>query len=431
VITRELFSSRFATILTMVGVAVGLGNVWRFPYMMGQYGGSAFLFVYLFFVLIFAIPAITAEWSLGRYTRHGPVGALEKAFGPYGRWIGYILVTTVLIANSYYVVIVGNVTFSAVFAIFIGFSPETIPQYDKILGNGVLQAGIAFVVLVAGLWVIHRGITRGIERISKLFVPFFGIMIITLIFMALNLPGATDHLRAFLSPDFSQLTATSLFAALGQAFFSLSLGGTFYLIYGSYLQEDENIPKTAIATGVGDAGAALLASLFIVPAVLALGLDMQAGPLLIFETLPRMFSEIPAGRFIGIAFLIGLWMMAFLSTVAAFQVIVAALTDSFNFSITKAVFIVGAADAILMLPSALNPSIIGTLDLIFGSGMQMLGSAVTIIALFWGCDKAVAATQIFGGRTDGIRAGYLLWLRWAVPGMLAVMLVLYVADSFD
>ena len=428
-INRELFSSRFTTILTMVGVAVGLGNVWRFPYMMGQYGGSAFLFVYLFFVLILAIPAITAEWSLGRYTRHGPVGALQKAFGPYGRWIGYVLVTTVLIANSYYVVIVGNVAFSAGFAVFKGFSPETIPQYDNSLGNGPLQAFIAFLVLVAGLWVIHRGITRGIERISKLFVPFFGIVIITLIIMVLNLPGATDHLRAFLSPDFSQLTATSLFAALGQAFFSLSLGGTFYLIYGSYLREDENIPKTAIATGVGDAGAALLASLFIVPAVLALGLDMQAGPLLIFETLPRMFSEIPAGRFIGIAFLIGLWMMAFLSTIAAFQVIVASLTDSFNFSITKAVFIVGAADAILMLPSALNPSIIGTLDLIFGSGMQMLGSAVTIIALFWGCDKAVAATQIFGGRTDGIRAGYLLWLRWAVPGMLAVMLVLYVADS--
>ncbi len=388
-----------------------------------------FLFVYLFFVLIFAIPAITAEWSLGRYTRHGPVGALEKAFGPYGRWIGYVLVTTVLIANSYYVVIVGNVAFSAGFAVFKGFSPETIPQYDNSLGNGPLQAFIAFLVLVAGLWVIHRGITRGIERISKLFVPFFGIVIITLIIMALNLPGATDHLRAFLSPDFSQLTATSLFAALGQAFFSLSLGGTFYLIYGSYLREDENIPKTAIATGVGDAGAALLASLFIVPAVLALGLDMQAGPLLIFETLPRMFSEIPAGRFIGIAFLIGLWMMAFLSTIAALQVIVAALTDSFNFSITKAVFIVGAADAILMLPSALNPSIIGTLDLIFGSGMQMLGSGVTIIALFWGCDKAVAATQIFGGRTDGIRATYLLWLKWAVPGTLAVMLLLYIADS--
>ena len=426
---RELFSSRFATILTMVGVAVGLGNVWRFPYMMGQYGGSAFLVVYLVFVLVFAIPAVTAEWSLGRYTRHGPLGAMEHAFGPLGRWIGYLLVLTVLIANSYYVVIVGNVAFSAAFAMYTGFTPETIPLYTDKLGDGSLQAVVALLMIAAAIWIIHRGIAKGIERISRLFVPLFGVMIITLIVMALNLPGAVAHLVAFLKPDFSQLTPTSMFAALGQAFFSLSLGGTFYLIYGSYLRDDENIPKAAIATGIGDVSAAILASLFIVPTVLALGLNMQAGPSLIFETLPRMFSEIPAGRFIGVAFLIGLWMMAFLSTVAAFQVIVAALTDSFNFSLTKAALLVGGVEAVLMLPSALNPEIIGTLDLIFGSGMQMLGSGLTIIALLWGCDKAIAATQIFAGRTDGFRRSYLLWLKWAVPATLGVMLVLYISDS--
>ena len=413
----------------MIGVAVGLGNVWRFPYMMGQYGGSAFLVVYVVFVLIFAIPAVTAEWSLGRYTRHGPIGAMQRAFGPFGKWVGYLLVLTVLIANSYYVVIVGNVAFSAMFSIFTGFTPASIPLYETRLGNGVLQATISLAVIVAALWVIHRGIGKGIERVSKLFVPLFGVMIVTLIVMALRLPGATTALREFLAPDFSQLTPTSVFAALGQAFFSLSLGGTFYLVYGSYLRDEEKIPRAAIATGIGDASAALLASLFIVPTVLALGLNMQAGPSLIFETLPHMFAAIPAGRFIGTAFLIGLWMMAFLSTVAAFQVIVAALTDSFKLSLTKAGLIVGVVEAVLMLPSALHPEIIGTLDLIFGSGMQMLGSGLTIIALFWGCDKAVAVTQIFGGRTDGIRQLYLSWLKWAVPATLAVMLVLYIANS--
>jgi len=169
--------------------------------------------------------------------------------------------------------------------------------------------------------------------------------------------------------------------------------------------------------------------LFIVPTVLALGLNMQAGPMLIFETLPRMFSEIPAGRIIGAAFLIGLWMMAFLSTIAAFQVVVAALTDSFRMSLTKATLVVGTGEAIVMLPSALHPDIIGTLDLIFGSGMQMLGSGLAIIALLWGCDKAVAVTQIFGGRTDGLRRLYLAWLKWVVPAVLGVMLVLYIVDS--
>ncbi len=413
----------------MVGVAVGLGNVWRFPYMMGQYGGSAFLVAYLFFVLVFAIPAVTAEWSLGRYTRHGPLGAMDRAFGPYGRWIGYVLVTTVLIANSYYIVIVGNVAYSAGFAVVKGFTAETIPQYAAGIGDGPLQAFIALLVIVAAVWVLIRGIAKGIEGISKVFVPVFGIIMITLIVMALRLPGATAALREYLAPDFSLLTPTSLFAALGQAFFSLSLGGTFYVIYGSYLKNDEKIPSAAVVTGAGDVGAALLASLFIVPTVLALGLDMQAGPQLIFETLPRMFSEIPAGRFIGTAFLGGLWMMAFLSTVAAFQVIVAALTDSFSFSLTKAALIVGGVEAVLMLPSALYPSIIGTLDLIFGSGMQMLGSALAIVGLFWGCGKAVAAAEIFAGKTSTFRSVYLVWLRWAVPSTLAVVLVLTIADS--
>jgi NSS family neurotransmitter:Na+ symporter len=427
--TRELFGSRIATTLTMIGVAVGLGNVWRFPYMMGQYGGSAFLVVYIVFVLMFAIPAVTAEWSLGRYARHGPIGAMAMAFGPFGRWIGYLLVLTVFIANSYYVVIVGNVAYSSFFAVSSGFSPSTIPSYELGLANGILQAAISFIVIGVALWVICRGVNKGIERISKLFVPLFGVMIVTLIVMALRLPGATEALGQFLQPDFSVLTPTSLFAALGQAFFSLSLGGTFYLVYGSYLRDDENIPRMAVATGLGDAGAALLAALFIVPTVLALGLNMQAGPMLIFDTLPRMFAEIPAGRIIGAAFLIGLWMMAFLSTIAAFQVVVAALTDSFNFSLGKAALIVGFCEALLMLPSALNPEIIGTLDLVFGSGMQMLGSALAIIALLWASDKTVAATQLFGGRTSAIRMLYLAWLQWVVPTVLGVLLVLYIVDS--
>ena len=158
---------------------------------------------------------------------------------------------------------------------------------------------MSILVIVAALWVIHRGVINGIQRVSKLFVPLFGVMIITLIFMTLRLPGATSALGEFLQPDFSLLTPTSLFAALGQAFFSLSLGGTMYVVYGSYLRDDTNIPRTAVAAGFGDAGAALLASLFIVPTVLVLGINLQAGPMLIFETLPRMFAEIPAGRVIG------------------------------------------------------------------------------------------------------------------------------------
>lgn len=426
---REVFSTRIATILTMVGVAVGLGNVWRFPYMMGQYGGSAFLIVYLVFVLIFAIPAVSAEWSLGRELRHGPLGAFGRAFGAPGKAIGWLLIATVLIANSYYVVVVANVAFTAAFSLITGFSETSLADYETGLGNGALQASTGLLVIALAVWILHRGLVRGIEKVSMLFVPLFGVVIFTLITLALRLPGAPAALLQFLQPDFSRLSGTSIFAAMGQAFFSLSLGGTFYLIYGSYLRDDTDIPRTAVTTGLGDAGAALLAALFIVPTTLVLGLDLQAGPSLIFETLPRMFAEIPAGRLIGSAFLIALWMMAFLSSLAAFQVIVGALTDSFGLSRGKAALLVGAADAVLMLPSAFRPAIIGTLDLVFGSGMQLLGSGLTIIALFWGCGKVVAARQIFGGRQSPLRSRYLDWLRFAVPGALAIVLIMYIADA--
>ena len=426
---RELFKSRITTVLTMVGVAVGLGNVWRFPYMMGQFGGSAFLIVYLVFVVAFALPALTAEWALGRHARRGPLGAFTLAFGPRGKWIGFLLLATVFIANSYYVVIVGNVTYTAMFGLGVGFSSDNLPAYQTGLEAGRLQAAFALVVIGLAMIVLYRGLTKGIERISTLFVPAFGIVVLVLIVNALALPGAVGALRGFLSPDFGALTVTSIFAAMGQAFFSLSLGGTFYLIYGSYLRDEERIPTSAAATAVGDVSAALLAALFIVPATLALGIDLETGPLLIFETLPQMFGVIPAGRWWGGLFLIALWMVAFLSTVAAFQVVVGALTDAARLSRGVAVLIVGGAEALIMLPSALKPEIIGTLDLIFGSGMQVLGSGLTIVALFWGCGYAVASRQIFGPSPTTGQQRFLWWLRWAVPGALSVVLVSYVVNA--
>ena len=186
----------------MVGVAVGLGNVWRFPYMMGRFGGSAFLFVYLFFVLAFAVPALMGEWALGRATRRGPLGALTAALGPGGRWLGAVLLVTVLVANSYYVVIIANVAYTAVFALLRGFGDSTLASYQTGLENGLLQAAVSAGIIGSAMLVLYRGLNRGIERISKLFVPFFGLVVAYLIITSLSLPGAVDHLFNFLRPDF-------------------------------------------------------------------------------------------------------------------------------------------------------------------------------------------------------------------------------------
>ncbi len=427
---RQLFTSRVATLLTMIGVAVGLGNVWRFPYMMGQFGGSAFLVVYLVFVILFATPALMGEWALGRETRRGPLGALTAAFGPFGRMLGVILLVTVFVANSYYLVVVTNVAYTAMFSVVTGFRATSLDAYQSGLDNGALQAGIGLVVVGSAMIVLYKGLNRGIERVSTIFVPFFGIVVLYLIITALSLPGATGHLRDFLRPDFPSLTSTSIFAAMGQAFFSLSLGGTFYLIYGSYLRDEERIPSSAVLTASGDVGAALLAALFIVPTTLVLGLDLETGPRLIFVTLPNMFAEIPGGRLSGSVFLIALWMVAYLSSIAAFQVVVGTLVDDFKFTIGKAVLAVGIAESVLMVPIAMKPDLIGLLDLIFGSGMQVLGSAIALAGLAWGLGKATTLHQVFGTQRGFWPRLYYHWVAWVVPVALLTTLVLFVVDAF-
>ncbi len=414
----------------MIGVSVGLGNVWRFPYMMGKYGGSAFLIMYLIFTVLFAIPALMAEWALGRETRKGPIGAFSAAFGSgLGKPIGYLLILTVLVADSYYLVVIANVIFTTYFSIAHGFTETSMGLFQTQLGNGVLQYIIAVATLVACLVVIYRGLNKGIESISKIFVPFFGVVIIYLVINAFLLEGAPEKFAAFLNPDFSVIKAEQVFAALGQTFFSLGLGGTFLVIYGSYMQREQNLPRAAIATAFGDVGAAVLASLFIVPTVLVFGLDMSQGPTLIFSTLPELFNVMPAGRLLGSAFLLSLCMVAFLSAVAALEVAVGGLTDILKTSRTKIILALGGLELMLMLPSALYPKLIGILDLVFGSGMQVFGSALAVLGVVWGLGKIKTLNQIFGGAKENLSNIYFVWIRWVVPVSLLFILISYIYAS--
>lgn len=415
----------------MIGVAVGLGNVWRFPYMMGKYGGSAFLFIYLLFTLFFAIPAMMAEWGLGRETRKGTIGAFSDALGPTaGKMIGYLLFITVLIANSYYVVVIANAVFSAYFSAVYGFQESNLDTFQSMLGSGGLQYVIAVCTLSFSLYVIYRGLNRGIELVSRIFVPFFLVVMIYLVFNAFALEGAGTHFANFLKPDFAALEAQHIFAALGQTFFSIGLGGTFLVIYGSYLQESEWLPKSAFFVAAGDVGAAVLASLFIVPSVLVFGLDMASGPGLIFSTLPRLFMVMPLGRVLGTLFLVALVMVALLSNIAALEVLVGSMKDrqSRKWSRNKILILIGVLEFALILPSALHPPLIGILDLIFGSGMQVLGSALALIALTSGLGKTKTLVQIFGNTETG-QTVFFFWLRWIIPAVLFSILAAYIYNA--
>ncbi len=415
----------------MLGIAIGLGNVWRFPYMMGRYGGSAFLAVYLIFTILFAFPALMAEMTLGRMSGKGTLDSLRLAFGKsFGGFFGYLLLIVITISGSYYAVVVSNVLFTALFSIFYGFSSDSTSHYHTSLANGWLQYGITLFLIVACLYIIHRGLIDGIERISKIVMPLFFLALVYMIVHALSMPDALVKCAALLQPDLTVLKSSEIFAALGQAFFSVGLGGTFVVVYAGFLKKDESIPKIAFYTGLGDAGASLLISLFLVPSILVFGLDMASGPGLIFDTFPRLFEAMPGGRFVGSLFLISIFIVAFLSLVAAYQVPFTCIqNEKIDFNPGKILIIIGILQAVLALPSSLFPSMIGTLDLIFGSGMQVLGSAFCILGLTWGLSRSEVLKHMYGSNDATHRQKIVyFWIKWIIPLALLTVLVLYLRD---
>lgn len=426
---KSQYSSQWGGILTMIGVAVGLGNVWRFPYMMGTYGGSAFLFIYLIFTLLLAFPALLTEMSLGKTITTGTVKAYQWLYGNrIGKLIGYLLITVVTIAGSYYAVVVANVLFSASFSMVKGFSAETNDHYQNLLGNEFLQYGFTVFLIVTSLWVSYRGIKKGIEKISKIIMPFFFLAILYMIIHAWMLPGALNKVKQFLSPDFSAIGSAEIFAALGQAFFSIGLGGTFVVVYASFIKNKKDIPKIAILSSLGDLGSSILVSLFLIPSILVLGLKMDAGPSLIFNTLPELFTILPGGRWIGPLFLLALTLVAFLSLIAAFQVVITSLSG-LKISRKKLFICFGILQILLTFPSAFFPQIIGFLDMLFGSGMQVFGSMLAVIGMWWGIKKGFHLHELFAKPESRFARLSVFWLRWIVPGTLLAVLIGYIYDS--
>lgn len=444
------YSSNPAAILTMIGVAVGLGNIWRFPYMMGSYGGSAFVLIYIAFIILLVFPALVTEMYLGQTARSGTVSAYISIYGKrWGTYLGYLLVGVVTISGSYYAVIVANVFFTAAFSMLVGFSELNNLEYQNLLANGIFQYAATTSLVILALWVCYKGLENGIEKISKVIMPFFLISMIYMIWHAWALPGAIDAAEEFMKPNFEAIGYSEVFAALGQAFFSLGLGGTFVVVYSAYIRDHNQIPKIAILTCLGDLSASLLAALFLIPTILVLGLELNAGPALVFNTLPELFSIMPEGRWIGSLFLISLCSVAFLSLVAAFQVPLSSLKNALNrqsppepntqsqdrslfekFSRKQLFLLFGALQMLLTMPSTFFPEIIGVLDLLFGSGMQVFGSLLAVIGMWSGIKRGFFEKLIFpDGQKTVTTLFSILWLRWVVPVVLLSILASYVIEN--
>jgi NSS family neurotransmitter:Na+ symporter len=421
--TRETFVAGWGTVLTTAGVAIGLGNVWRFPYMMGSYGGAAFLLLYLALVVAFGIPALVCEQALGRATRRGPLGALRAAGLPGASFWGWLLLVTVTMAASYYGVVVAWVLDFTVLAAF-GHAADP-GGFGDLTASATRQVPAVLATVAIACLALHLGVRRGIQRISRAVLPVFFLLFLVLIGRSLTLPGAVSKLLVYLTPRWDQVTGEVVLAALGQAFFSLALGGTFMVTYGSYLSRAESLPRTATATALTDAAAALAAALVVVPAVLALGLDMESGPSLLFVVLPEVFGRLPAGSVFAVLFYLSVFLVALLSLMAAYEVVVAALVDHAGWSRGRALAVLGFVQLVLSVPAMLGPqSYIGWSDFVWGSTMQVLGGAVAVVALAWsygrGEELATVARNTVG--VDAIHPLLVAWVRWGIPlGILATL----------
>ena len=436
---RETFASRFGSLMTIIGVAVGLGNVWRFPYMVGKFGGAAFVLFYVVVSVVIGVPALMAEFALGRHTRRGPVGAFAAGGLPFGRQVGWFFFFIVIAATGYYSAVIGWVLYYALgqaasaFHLSLDAAAILPPDAGFAPKSFLLQLICTGAVIVACAVVVLKGVRSGIERASKLLMPALLVILVLLTVRSLTLPGAMEGVRWYiLKFRFADLTANVMLAAMGHMMFSLSLGGTFMVVYGSYLDAKESVASPAIWTVVGDTGSSLLAGLAIIPAVFALGLQPTAGPALIFSTLPKVFAAIPLGPLFGFLFFAGLFGAGYLSDVGAIEVLVAGLTDNTRLSRRRAVWIVSAAVFVIAIPPTINNGIFVPWDLTFGSGMQTLGSLLAVLTIGWCVNRSAALQELSTGGERPVPSWLFYWIRFGIPAaILAVGIWWLLTNVFD
>ena len=443
--SRDNFGSRFGALVAMAGSAVGLGNLWRFPYLVGENGGAAFIIIYIALSFAICLPIFISEFIVGRRSQENAYAAFrDLSGGSRWRWIGLLTVVIPMIVLSYYSVIGGwsveyllkSLTFSftsaesqsAVSTMFVDFVSN---PWIPLIGHTAFLAVTALIVVV--------GIKDGIEKFSKVMMPLLFFIVLAIAIYSITLPGAGKGVDYLFKPDFSKIDAKVCAAALGQAFFSLSLGFGTVLTYASYVDKKENILFQSTATAVSDLMFALIAGLAIMPAVFAFGIDPQSGPGLVFETLPYVFGKMPAGGFIAILFFLALLVAALTSSISMLEVGVAYLIEEKKISRPAACvilfvlcWIVGALCSLSFGPLSnlhiCGRAIFDFFDNLSSNVLMTLGSLFTVLFVGWRLKK----TDIYDEFTNGgslrtnVKIFGVLWflIRYICPVAIAVIFIL-------
>ncbi|MFQ6615567.1 MAG: sodium-dependent transporter [Fidelibacterota bacterium] len=405
---REHWASRMGFILAAAGSAIGLGNVWKFPYIAGENGGAAFVFVYLICIAVIGLPVLIAEVLMGRTTERNPVGAFKKLSGSrFWTGVGAVGVVAGLAILSFYSVVAGW---------SLGYIVESVRgAFYDLESSGA--AGNHFIALTSNIpWivgfhamfflvtmtVVYAGVQNGIERGSKIMMPVLFVLLIILVIRGLTLPGSEKGLAFLWNPDWSKISGQAVLIALGHAFFTLSLGMGAMMTYGSYMSRKDSIPGAALQIVALDTVIALLAGVAIFTAVFATGQDPATGPGLIFHTLPFVFSRMPGGYFFGALFFVLLTIAALTSAISLLEVVVAFFVDELKWLRHRAVLIVGGIAFSLGIPSALSfnamadarlfgKTFFDLVDFLASNILLPLGGLFisVFVAWVWGLDRSI------------------------------------------
>ncbi|MEN0066115.1 MAG: sodium-dependent transporter [Myxococcota bacterium] len=450
---RGNFGSLIGFVMAGAGSAIGLGNIWRFPYMTGESGGAAFLLVYLGFVALIGVPVLYAELAMGRASQRNPVGAFA-VLGPKGNnpwaWVGGLGVVTGFAILAFYSVVAGWTLGYVAMAVSGQFSGGVTPEesgnlFGGLVSNPLLASGLTALFLVLTALVVRGGVQKGIERATSILMPVFLVLLVLLAIRSVTLPGALQGVEFLFLPDFSKITHIVVVKALGQALFSLSLGMGAMITYGSYLDRKSSLPFAGATVALFDTAIAVLAGLIIFPALFSAGVDPSGGAGLVFVVMPTIFEAMPLGDVFAVAFYVLLATAALTSTVSLLEVIVSYLVDERGMSRETAVWATTAACLVLAIPSALAQGAVGFFSSLPGLeisfldlqnnlwGNYSLSIGALLMCLFtgwvWGVQPALEEMEASG---DGLPLGGL-WgflVRVVCPLAIAGLLV-YITVTGD
>ena len=440
------WTSRFGFLMASIGFAVGLGNIWRFPYITGENGGAAFVLVYLVCAFSIGVPILMAELAIGRRGRQSPPGsmkavALENGKSGHWQWVGYLNLLAAFLIMVTYSVVAGWVLEYLFKALLTGFSNvdvDTAAQtFDDMLASADNMLFWTLLGLVLTGSIIYAGVKNGIERAVTIMMPALFVLMIALVGYNMAAGGFGMAIDYLFSPDFSKITPTVMLAALGQAFFSIGVAMAGMMTYGAYLPKSVSIPRSVLIIISADTLVALLAGLVIFPAVFANGLDPAGGPGLIFKTLPVAFAQMPGGHIVSVLFFLLLSVAAITSMVGLIEPQTRWLEDHKQYSRHKSALLVLGLIASLSTLSVLGynylaaytlggKDINGVVDYFSNQILLPIGGLLIAVFAGWFVDRAVSVEELDMGQGTMFRLWYFL-IRFVVPPAVFVVFVLGVS----